>query len=419
VWHKTPHVVVVGAGYAGLPCALRLAHRAQQGDKALCRVTLINPEPKQELSSELYRAFRNGDPAFLPFLQLCKNAGVDFLEARVNDIDPQNKTLHYRGTQSGELKYDFAIFANGLKRKLPGLAGLDEQIKQNDELLNPKIFFFRNNHQASALRLCLNRTGFGEKTFRKNERDYFLVILGAGASGLEIAGEIAALRGKNEKARVIVIDSRDNLLPDFSPMARKILKRELGRLQIESILGSPATKISSNEIFIENGQVVPWDTLVICTGAQVNSKIFGGFQQEANSPGIETRLNFETKKYPEHFAIGDIAHSHKNHHPLANKVYLPKTAQYAVQEGHFVADILLDYFKKGESYNAKAFDPTDLGYLLSLGPWSGLGRLGPAAINPLKKYFSPFIVGPVVDELKRLANLKYRAQIEWDARSPF
>jgi hypothetical protein len=56
---------------------------------------------------------------------------------------------------------------------------------------------------------------------------------------------------------------------------------------------------------------------------------------------------------------------------------------------------------------------------VSLGPWSGLGRIGPAPHGPFKKYFSPFVAGPMVDEMKRLANLKYRAQLEWNSRAPF
>jgi NADH dehydrogenase FAD-containing subunit len=53
---QIPHVIVVGAGYAGLPCALRLARHND------VRVTLVSPDVRQELTCDLYRTLRTGKP---------------------------------------------------------------------------------------------------------------------------------------------------------------------------------------------------------------------------------------------------------------------------------------------------------------------------------------------------------------------
>jgi len=65
---KSQHLVVAGAGYAGLPFALRLGRMAQKSGKRNLRLTLINPEPHQELTCEYYKTLRDFHRSKLPFV---------------------------------------------------------------------------------------------------------------------------------------------------------------------------------------------------------------------------------------------------------------------------------------------------------------------------------------------------------------
>lgn len=403
---RSEHVVVLGAGYGGLPCALSLGHAVQKrGPSARVRVTLINREPRQELTCELFRALRTGSAEYFPFLPAVRRAGVQFVEGSVHSIHPAERRIDVRGERHQILHYDSLVVATGGKARVPEIEGLKD-------LLDPpapnerSVFLFRNNLQVQALRMALRRIGWGPEPTRLG-RDLFVVVLGAGATGLEVAGELANLRGRNATARVVVVESDPDLLPDFSPLARRVLKRELHRLRIETVLGSPAERITANELHIRNGQVIPWDLLVLCTGNR-RPTLLDAFGEARTERGLRTRGNLEVAGFPRHFAVGDMADL-----ALPDGRQLAARAQFAAQEGRFVAQVLAERLLGGSNARPKfrAFDPGELGYLVSLGPYSGLGRLGAGARSGLGRVLSPFVAGPPVDELKRLAKLKYLAEL--------
>ena len=414
LYPKSQHIVVLGAGYGGLPCVLKLAHamRSKSSLGAKTHITLVNAEPRQELTCELFRALRTGVSESFSFLPALKRAGVDFLEGTVSSIQPAEKTLQVRGENRREFRYDHLVLAAGSKARLPELNGLKEAMElseQNDK----RIFLFRNNVQVQALRLALKRIGWGPD--KRASKDVFVVILGAGTTGLEVAGEIAALRGKNRRARVIVVDQKSGLLEGFSPVAKRVLKRELGRLGIETVLGSPATAISERELKIKNGQVIPWDLMILSTGSRPSLKLTEKFGDAATPQGLRVKRNLQVEGFMDHYAIGDAALIPRSLHELGNISYLPKLAQFAVQQGHFVAKLLEEKIIDGQNIHSNEFEATDLGQLVSLGPYAGFGRIGPEVQNPLGRFLSPFVTGPIVDQLKRASRMKYITQLKWDS----
>ena len=416
LYSHTEHIAVVGAGYAGLPCALKLASLAKKSDRY--RVSLINRENRQELTCELYRSFRSGRAEFLDIKDLAERQGLSFLESSVGGIDPNNKKLYLKGSDKGEasteIAYDHLILAMGTKAWVPPIEGLSDLMDREDPI-GKRIFLFRNNNQAQSLRLALKRMKWEGPRF-EDGKDRFVVILGAGLSGLEIAGEIAALRKRNHLARVVVVDAKPELLTDFSPVARKILKTQLHRMEIETILGSVAVKLSDRELHIANGQVIPWDLLVLCTGGRVHQKILEPFARQLDPvSGISVNGHFEIEDFPNHYAIGDIASVPKHSDRLSNKVSVEHRAQFAVQEAHYLARYLAKKISSGRSAMLP-FEASDFGSLVSLGPYNGFARLGPEISGKFKKLLSPFIFGPAIDEMKRVANLKYLAQIHIDSR---
>jgi NADH dehydrogenase len=271
---------------------------------------------------------------------------------------------------------------------------------------------FRNNMQVQSLRMALRRLDWGPDNVATHNRDAFVVVLGAGTTGIEVAGELAALRGRNPRMRVVLVDGKSDLLPGFSPFSKRLLKREFKRLQIESVLGSPAVRVTEHEVQIENGQIIPWNLLILCTGSRVNNRFMDPFGVAASPLGLRVKKDFQIEGFRDHYAIGDIAHA-----PLGGSKttrILPKLAQFAVQEGRYVARLLSDQIQSGFAYGkgSEPFGVKDWGYLVSLGPTSGIGRLGPEFKSPLVRAFSPFVVGPVVDQLKQAARLRYLSELK-------
>ena len=413
LFNKTQQIAVIGAGYAGLACAFRLARLLRSAPGNPASITLINTDPRQELTCELYRVLRTGQSEFYNFLPASRRLGIRFIEAHVSAIDPEKKVLSLRGETHQEFKYDQLVITTGFSAQVPPINGLEAKLDTGANEWK-KVFLFRNNVQVQQLRLALKKLAWSPET--RFPKDIFAVIVGAGATGLEVAGELAALRGSNARARIVIVDEKNELLEGFSPIAKKLLKKELARLRIETVLGSPVFTLNDRqELEIQNGQVIPWDLLVVCTGGKPSIKIMEKFGEASSSAGLRVKRNLQIEGFPDHFAAGDVAAPTLRHHSLGNKRTLPKTAQYAVQEGRFIAEYIFDLIIHGVPKAARRFEPTDLGYMVSLGPYFGFGRIGPEIQNSLGSFFSPFVVGPMVDQIKRGTKIKYLGELKWDS----
>lgn len=399
------HIVIVGAGYAGLSCALSLARKAPQA-----RISIVNREGRQELTSELFRSLRTGKAEYFDFRSLLRQHDIRFVEGHVLAIDPHTQQLRFKhGTPA--LNYDTLVLATGQKTEIPPIPGLADFLG-GDRGVDNKVFLFKTNAQAQSLRMALRRLHWCPDPAALS-RDTFVVILGGGTAGLEVAGEIAAMRARNRRARVVLLEQNRDLLPDFSPIAQKKLKQILARMGIETLLGSAAIRVDDREIHIQNGQVIPWDLLVLCAGGRPPAQLFNPFAKTFDlRQGLLVNNRCEIPGFPAHYAIGDIARIPEGENPLHNYAPVPKRAQFAVQEGRYLAQELSHKLKhQNLSGNIETFCAQDLGYLVSLGPNEGLARFGAPVTGFGWRLASPFVTGPLVDRLKQLAKLKYLTQL--------
>jgi len=423
IYLKQKKIFILGAGYGGLPCAVRLAsHLSRLKGVPPAKITVVNRDPRQELVCELYRTLRNGKSEMLALNKILKRKHVEFLEGNVFHVDPVNKILQVRGEQSFKGSYDILVVALGNQVMIPSIEGLSELMTPRNHS-EQRIFQFRNNQQALALRMALKRIGWSPE--QKLDRDVFTVVMGAGITGIEVAGELAALRKRNSRARTILIDSKHRLLEGFSPIGSKLFSRELKQLSIEMILGSPAVKVSEKEIFLGNRQVIPWDLMVLCAGSGPGPAPLSWFKEKSSldeervslfTSGLNVRPNLEVLGYPNHYAIGDIAQREVSVESDSDSAVNFKLAQIAEQQGHFVADQIYQKLVEPEEYKNLPFVPHERGFLISLGPRSGIGRMGPEIQNPFLRLLSPFVVGPAVDRLKKIAAQRYKMSVLSGAR---
>lgn len=397
-----PHVVVVGAGYAGLPCALKLSHQSN------IRITLVNPEALQELTCDIYRTLRDGEAFSHNFLPQLKKRKINFIEGRVFNVNPLEKYIDVRGLQSQKISYDALIVSSGLRGLPPQIEGLNELMTENHESLTKRIFQFKKNTHAQYLRAALARLNW--KDDASPSRDLFVVVLGAGSTGIEVAGELAELRGKNKRCRIILVDEKKEMLSDFSPFARKIFNKSLRQMNIETVLGSPAKSIDSKELYLDNGQVIPWDLLILCTGSYEPPHWAKEFSKVTYQEGLPVNRYFELEPYPHHYVIGDLARYTIRATQSKSPRTLPKRAQFAEQSAYYLAENFQKIYERHSSRlapNIPVYEPNDLGMLISLGPRDGLGRLGPRPNSRLEKLAAPFVKGAAVDKMKQAIRWRY------------
>jgi NADH:ubiquinone reductase (H+-translocating) len=394
---KSEKWVVVGGGYGGLAFAARWSYLRKDLVKKKVRVPslyMISSASHSDCTCELYRSLRRGVPEVFDLPAVLKNKPVEFKEARVLGIDPRAKKLSLRSEVKEEFSYDRLIMATGAGRLNQNLEGLEALIEHQNPL-EPRIFHSRSNKQISGLRMALTRIKWAVKT---NKKELFVVVIGGGATGVEIAGEIAAMRGQGASKRVIVVEaSYDPLKSVLGIVGNKLLREQMKKMKLEYFEGAGARRVDAKHLFLENGQTIPWDLLVVAQGSLPDKKLFDEFG-DIWTPSNQIRVarDFHIEDWSSHYAIGDLAS-----YEWADQK-LPKTAQVAAQQGFYLADRLAAELQ-GEDSQVPPFRWQNWGYLISLGPMNGSGKIGPLPL--------PVIWGPAVDLAKRGARIRFDAQV--------
>lgn len=354
-------VVVVGAGFAGgsflrnLPAALK--------------------KPGETLLIE-----RGEEYAFVPLIHEVATGRVHpdsirtpitpsredtygFLKAEVNSVDLPNKTLF---TSSGPVKYRFLVLAPGSIPVAPP-ARISEHFQT----------FWRLD-DALQLRSSLNEAWRTSMRGESPPRGMLTAaIVGGGATGVELAAEIAVLFEylkkrtictPAENPRVVLFEKTDRLMGWLDRYFHEVALEELSRLGVEVRLNTPVR--ASDEKGVEaGGEWLPAATRVWVTGIRANPLVRNLPGEHDPSGRAYLNGHLTLPNYPEVYVPGDGG-VRQHPHPDSS----PPTAAAAVQQGPYVAhDIGLRIGNTPEK-RRRPFEFVDRGYLVSLGPESAVGN---------------------------------------------
>lgn len=248
------HVVIAGGGFAGLHLARKLRKHKD------IVVTVINPSADFRYSPALYRAavgFKMG-VAKIPIewaLLDCKNA--TFRLASVTAVDANRKTVT---TSTGEvITYDYAIFALGSKTTYFGIEGLETfsyGIKSPTEVKKLK------NH-------------IHDKLANKNTLQHNYVIVGAGATGTELAGAMGSYLKSISKSHgvsqshvhVHLVEAGPRILAQMTDKAANKTAKRLSKLGVSIHLSTQVKAETAHTLRTSNGPIKT-DTVIWTAGAQ-------------------------------------------------------------------------------------------------------------------------------------------------------
>ncbi|WBQ07245.1 NAD(P)/FAD-dependent oxidoreductase [Kribbella sp. CA-293567] len=359
-----PQVVVVGGGFGGLQ-AVRGLRRADVD------VLLIDRTNHHLFQPLLYQVSTSllapGDiaPALRRVLAGQRNARVLLGEA--TGVNPVGKTVQVRladGT-GRDVPYDHLVLATGSE---PSYFGHPEwardalpmkTIDQAVELRNRLIHAF----EAAAV------------ADDRDERCEWMtfVVIGAGPTGVELAGQLAAMARRTlrdqfrdldlSEVRIVLADGADSVLGAFPEKLRRHTQRRLEKLGVEIVLGAFATGVDPEKVTLKAGgaeREIRGRTILWTAGVQASPLT----RDLAKSLGAETDRggrvvvgrDCRLPGRPEIFVIGDAA----------NLDDLPGIAEPAMQEGKYVAKVIrrgLD----GQS-TVKPFKYLDLGTMATISP---------------------------------------------------
>lgn len=330
-----PHVVIIGSGFGGLFAAQALA-------KAAVDITLVSRTASHLFQPLLYQVatgiLSTGEIAPATRDILASQENVTVLLSEVTSINLASRVVvAEKLAKTTVLKYDHLIVAAGAGQSYfgndqfatfaPGMKTIDDALE-----LRARIF--------GALEMA-------ELTESENERRSLLtfVVVGAGPTGVEMAGQIAELtqhtlrksfkRIDTTSARVILLDGANAVLAPFGPRLSAAAQRVLEKAGVEVKLGALVTNVDAGGLDIKYADGTTERIAATCKvwAAGVQASPLGRTLAEQSGAELDRagRIavlpDLTLPGHPEVFVVGDMINLNK----------LPGVAQVAIQGGRYVA----------------------------------------------------------------------------------
>ncbi|MGW0182673.1 NAD(P)/FAD-dependent oxidoreductase [Nocardia sp. NPDC003345] len=322
-------VVIIGSGFGGLAAAKQLA-------KAGVDYVLISSTPEHLFQPLLYQvatgvlASEEIAPPIANILRRHEEADVRLGE--VTAIEPDAAILTYRTAEGARrIRYGSLIAATGASQSYFGRDDFADKTYSLKTIDDAKLL------RAQIERVFREASGADEETRR---RLLSFVVVGAGATGVEVAGQLKELakRHFHQDVSVSLVEGAGAVLPPFGGGLSEYAKKTLTRSGVEVLLGTFVTDIADGEVTVKDKdgaeRSIQAETIVWSAGVQA-----GGFAKLlAEATGCETdragRLlinpDLTVGGYADIYAIGDM--TSLNGYPGQSPV--------AMQEGRHAADII-------------------------------------------------------------------------------
>lgn len=326
----THHVVVVGAGFAGLQLVKDLAG-------AGCRITLIDQRNHHLFQPLLYQVattLLSTSEIAWPIRRVLRNRpDVTTLLARVTGVDRvTQRVMLENGTT---VPYDTLVLATGARHAYfghdeweadaPGLKTLEDATTIRRRLL-----------------LAFERAELAPDPAERDANLTFAII-GGGPTGVELAGIVADLAHRvlprefraidTRTARIMLIEAGPRLLPVFAPKLSDYAAAALERRGVQVLTGRPVTQVSREQVVIGE-QPVPCRTVIWAAGVQASpaANWLGAEADRAGRVMVDAHLTLPDD--PQVFVLGDTAHVETDGKPV------PGLAPAAKQQGQHAAAVI-------------------------------------------------------------------------------
>lgn len=357
---KRPHIVVIGAGFGGMQAAVSLAN-------SNANVLLIDRNNYNTFVPLLYQvAFAQLEPGLIAYpvrTLFRRRRNVRFLMASVEQVDLGQKQVK---VADDVVFYDYLVLATGSQTRAPKLPGVAEY-----------SWMMRTLAESIALRdhilQCFEQAAHEPDTFKRQQLLSF-VIVGGGATGVEVAGALVELVRclvrrdypmlHRSDVQVVMLQGGDRLLPDLPPTLGHYTLRKLRKLGVDVQVGAKVSQVEPHAVYLENGQSLATDTVIWTAGLEATLPEVVGAIEQGSRRRVAVLPTLQLVDYPEVYAIGDVAE--------VRATQLTGVAPEALQEGVVVARNIKRQLK-GRS--PKPFRYLNKGRLAIIGCYAGVGQI--------------------------------------------
>lgn len=357
---KAKRVVIVGGGFGGLKLANALRNSGMQ-------VVLVDKNNYHQFPPLIYQVASSGlEPSSIsfPFRKIFrKRKNFYFRMAEARSIFPEKKILQ---TSIGKVEYDYLVFAAGTTTNFFGNKHLEDEAMPMKTL--SEAMGLRN-----ALLSNLERSITCATEQERNELQN-IVIVGGGATGVEIAGVLSEMKKyvlpadypdmDSSQLNIFLIEAGGRLLSGMSPKSSEAAEQFLRNMGVNVCLHKKVIDYRDHKVILEDGMEIPTRTFIWVSG--VKASPIDNLPSECIGRGGRLKVDAynRVEGMEDVFAIGDqcIMTADKDY-PNGH----PQLAQVAIQQGKLLAENL----KRMEKKKKKALKPF---HYRNLGSMATVGR---------------------------------------------
>ena len=329
-----PKVVVVGAGFGGLAAAKALS-------KAPAEIILIDRTNHHLFQPLLYQVATSvlapsqiGYP-IRGILRKQKNTTV--IQGEVTGVDKHQKCVFVSDAdrQNVPIAYDYIVLATGATHSYFG--------RNEFEKFAPGIKSLADAEATRNKVLQAFELAEAEEDPSRHRDLLTFVLVGAGPTGVEMAGALAVLvqttlksnfrRIDPASARIVLFDMAPRVLGTFSEHLSQAAKQRLEKLGVEVRLGHGVDQIDADGVVVAGERIK--SKTVIWTAGVAPSPAGKWLQVETDRAGrVRIQKDLTVPGHPEIFVVGDTAALEEDGKPL------PGVAQVAIQQGHYAGKLI-------------------------------------------------------------------------------
>ena len=361
--NNLPHIVIIGAGFAGLETARGLS-------SASVRITLVDKNNHHLFQPLLYQVAIAGllpSQIAYPIRTIFRRQkNLTFQMGEVSVIDLDAKYIKLNGSI---IAYDYLVLAVGGRTNFFGFDAIE---KDGFQLKDLETAVKTRNHLLSMF----ERASI-EGDAEKRKALLTFVIVGGGPTGVETAGALGELISHVmvkdfsqldvNDTRVILLEASADLIGPFPDELRKATEKLLRRKNVDVRLNTKLESFAGQCVTLGDGSQIETSTVIWTAGVKATEIVDGLGVQQASGGRVRIEPTLQLPGHPETFVIGDAAFLTENGSPL------PMLSTVAIQQGKSASQNIRRMLNGSPLIPFRYKDP---GLLATIGRNAAVARIG-------------------------------------------
>ncbi|WP_167628354.1 FAD-dependent oxidoreductase [Listeria valentina] len=359
------NIVLIGAGYAGVHAAKKLAKKYKRDQDV--KITLIDRHSYHTMMTELHEvAGGRVEPTAIQYdlRRLFNRTKVNLVTDNVTNVDHDKKVVT---TEHGSYPYDYLVLGMGGEPNDFGTPGVQE----NGFTLWSWEDSVRLRKHIEEIVTKASR----EQDVEKRKAMLRFVVCGSGFTGIEMVGELLEWKDRLAKDNKIDKDEIELIVVEAAPTILNMLERRdadkaekyMVKKGIKILKSAAIVEVKPESIVLKSGEELPTHTLIWTAGVRANSDTKDYGMESARAGRLKVNQYMEAEKYDNTYVIGDLAYFEEEEGKPT-----PQIVEAAEQTGMTAAKSIIAEISGGDK---TPFQGKYHGVMVSIGAKYGVANL--------------------------------------------